>query len=411
MEWVKVEQADKDSFVKVLYSVSKGSLLSAPAKELPAEDVAETTLKGRLWTEYTLIRVEKGQNAVLLQGESILSTCGKPGDYRIVATEDISKAKVYFVRTEMISGKVYESNTGIVYPEKNAELGVEQDIRLRTAMYFNYRIKNPKTFLRYMADEKNKRIYHQSVDSDLNSVFSFCLPDVLAQLSQEGVHYNQLPMCQERLTELMAEKLALVWPNSKGVELKTFAFVKAEPYKVDEKAYIQKCQQAQAADNVTSEAFSEEFGKLLKGLGQAAGEAINIFQGEIESLFGGGFSETEDDTDDGEYDDLLNCVFCGTGVDVLGSWECPELKQVVTFALLDAAISTDGREVWRGDWVKTQNDDGVTLIVCPNADSIGCYGYFEHHTSPDNPDGEYLAGVLNDTGTVKQYIRFTKIAK
>jgi hypothetical protein len=34
MEWVKVEQTAGDGFVKVLYSVSKGSLLSAPAKEM-----------------------------------------------------------------------------------------------------------------------------------------------------------------------------------------------------------------------------------------------------------------------------------------------------------------------------------------------------------------------------------------
>lgn len=409
MEWVKVENTG-DGVTKVLHSVSKGSLLSAPAKELLVEGTDETSLQGRTWPEYTLIRIEKGQNAVLLEGDRILTSCGRPGDYQLRATEDISKAKVYFVRTEMISSKVYESNTGIVYPARDPDLGVEQDIRLRSAWYFDYRIKNPKVFLRYLAENKTKRISHQSIDAEMYRVFSLCLPDVLAQLSAEGVPYNHLPMCRERLTELMKEKLALVWPNSRGVELKTFTFVKAEPYKVDEKAFLQKCQQAQAADDVTSETFSEEFGKLLKGLGQAAGEAMHLFQGELESLFEG-LDETADDEEDGEFDDILNSIFSGAGAGVLGSWECPELKQVVTFALLDAAIATDGKEVWRGDWEQTQDAGGNTVIVCPTADSLGCYAYFAHHTDEDNPDEEYIAGVLTDTGTEKQYIRFTKMAK
>ena len=223
MEWVKLEHTDNSGFGKILYSVSKGSLLSAPAKEMLAEGVDEASLKGRTWTEYTLIRVEKGQNAVLLEGDRILSSCGRPGDSQLQATEDVSKAKVYFVRTETLACKVQESNTGIVYPAKEPELGVEQNIRLRTALYFNYRIKNPKTFLRYMAEQKTKRICHQSIDAEMHSVFSLCMPDVLAQLSAEGVPYTQLTMCRERLTELMAQKLELAWPNSRGIELKTFA--------------------------------------------------------------------------------------------------------------------------------------------------------------------------------------------
>ena len=51
------------------------------------------------------------------------------------------------------------------------------------------------------------------------------------------------------------------------------------------------------------------------------------------------------------------------------------------------------------------------LLVCPTADSLGCYAYFEHHTDAENADEEYLAGVLADTGTEKQYIRFAKMKK
>ena len=406
MEWVKMEHTDKDGFAKVLYSVSKGSLLSAPAKEMTVEGADETALKGRIWTEYTLIRVEKGQNAVLLDGDRVLASCGKPGDYRIEATEDLSKAKVYFVRTETVSSKVYESNAGIVYPAKDAEWGVEQDIRLRTALYFSYRIKNPKAFLRYMAEGKTKRISHQNIDAEMQSVFSVCMSDVLAQLSAEGVPYTQLTLCRERLTELMAQKLELAWPNSRGIELKTFAFVKAEPYKVDEKAFIEKCRQAQAADDVTGEAYGEELENLLIGLGHAAGEALTAFRDEVVSIFGD-LTDPTDEEGEEETDDFLESILSGTGANVYGSWICPELKQIVTFTVLDAAVEIDGREVWRGDWKQIQDTNGNPLIVCPTADAIGCYAYFEYHAESE----PYLAGVLADTGTEKQYIRFAKVAK
>ena len=51
--------------------------------------------------------------------------------------------------------------------------------------------------------------------------------------------------------------------------------------------------------------------------------------------------------------------------------------------------------------------NGNPLIVCPTADAIGCYVYFEYHAESE----PYLAGVLADTGTEKQYIRFARVAK
>ncbi|MBO5779136.1 MAG: hypothetical protein J6R82_06175, partial [Clostridia bacterium] len=73
MEWIKLEHTDNSGFAKVLYSVSKGSVLSAPAKEMTVEGTDEAALKGRDWTEYTLIRVEKGQSAVLMAGDRVLA--------------------------------------------------------------------------------------------------------------------------------------------------------------------------------------------------------------------------------------------------------------------------------------------------------------------------------------------------
>ena len=44
-------------------------------------------------------------------------------------------------------------------------------------------------------------------------------------------------------------------------------------------------------------------------------------------------------------------------------------------------------------------------------DAESGYNYIEDYVGESHPDEEYLAGALKDTGTEKQYIRFTKIAK
>ena len=78
--------------------------------------------------------------------------------------------------------------------------------------------------------------------------------------------------------------------------------------------------------------------------------------------------------------------------------------------MLDASIETDGRKVWRGEWEEQEDEDGVKTITCPTADSLGSYAYFELHAAPEGDDGEYLAGIISDNGTEKQYIRFVRKA-
>ena len=61
---------------------------------------------------------------------------------------------------------------------------------------------------------------------------------------------------------------------------------------------------------MTSESFSKEFENLMKGLGQAAGEALNAFQEELASIFGG-LEDVAENEEDGEFDDFKEFAhFC-----------------------------------------------------------------------------------------------------
>ena len=112
----------------------------------------------------------------------------------------------------------------------------------------------------------------------------------------------------------------------------------------------------------------------------------------------------EEDSDD-NYDLDLENLLDNCSMNVMGKWECPELKQVITFSILDASIEMDGKEVWRGDWEEKQDENGATTVVCPTADSFEYYAYFNLITDSEN-EKEYLEGVLSDTGKEKQFVRF-----
>ncbi len=412
------EQLD-DMFSRVLYAETKGNTLSVPAKEMPYASVSMQVPTDLPWTAYTLIRIEKKQSAVIACNGKVMASRTKPGDYAIQDVEDLSAARVYFISTDEMSSKMLETHTPITFHAEDKSLGVSQDIRLQCAGYFNYRISRPNEFMKYVLTQKNKRVTKQSLETEMSSIFSVCLPDLLNQLAAEGVTYTEICASTDRITEFMREKLAIAWKSSRGVKLKTFNLVMAQPNRDDEAAFLNKCRKAEEASggpNLGSEQFSEEFEEVMKELGKVAGDALHSFSKEMVSLFddlaeglekeiGNTKSESESESDEAFDDFDIDSILDGCSTDAMGTWECTELGQTIRFELLYAVIEMNGQQVWMGDWEEKNGDDGVDTVVCPTADSIGCYKYFEYH---NGDDGEYLAGIILDTGDEKQYVRFVR---
>ena len=421
MDFIKLDSKFDDSqleeiFSKVLYSDAKGKSLSAPAKEMQYGAKEKHENNELPWNAYTLIRIVKNQSAVIVCGDKVMASRAKPGDYAIQDTADLSAAKVYFISTEDMSSKMLETHTPVPFRAEDKILGVSQDIRLQCAGYFNYRISHPKEFMKYVLTQSNKRITKQTLENEMSSIFSVCLPDLLGQLANEGVPYTEICASTDRITEFMRKKLAVAWKKSRGIELKEFTIVMAQPSRDDEEAFIDKCRKAKEAQKdpkLGTEQFSEEFESVMKELGKVAGDALHTFSQEMISLFGGLAEEFEKEFDkaekesesDEKCDDFdIDSILEGCHTDVMGTWECPELGQTVRFELLYAVIETNGQQVWMGDW-EEREVDGYDRVICPTADSLGYYKYFEYHNDDED---EFLAGIILDTDDEKQYIRFVR---
>ena len=66
--------------------------MSVPAKAMIVKEQPE---KGN-WNDNTVIRVEKCRNAVVMRGDSVLSSCGRSGDYMITDEGVLSEARVFW---------------------------------------------------------------------------------------------------------------------------------------------------------------------------------------------------------------------------------------------------------------------------------------------------------------------------
>ena len=156
----------------------------------------------------------------------------------------------------------------------------------------------------------------------------------------------------------------------------------------------------------TNAESSEEFDKQMKAFGQAAGEMFGALA-EGMTAFMGGFAESVGKTFE-SVETGFNASFEGSlngrKMDLLGTWSCPELRQSVTLAVFDANFVVGGKEIWRGDW-EEREEDGLRTVY-PKADTLGGYGHFE--VQKDEDGRLYLAGILSDTGTEKQFVRFVK---
>ena len=58
-----------------------------------------------------------------------------------------------------------------------------------------------------------------------------------------------------------------------------------------------------------------------------------------------------------------------------------------------------------GDWEEKEQEDKTKIVVCPTADGLGCYKYFEYHKDESS---EYLAGVFFAEDGEKQFVRFER---
>lgn len=418
MEWMKwqsaAEAGDAHTPVrKVYYADPDRNLLISPARELVLE--AEQDNAPSWW----LIRIAEGQCAVLADGDKPLSFCAEKGEYLFCKADEGQNWQVHFVRLDTFLSQVFSTHTPIPYPVKYKDSEISGTVHLLCVGCYSYQIVDPQIFWQAAGSKHKEGISRQTLESEMDSIFSACMPGVFRQLSEEGIPYTNVASQNERITELMKEKLASAWKVSRGIELTEYEVFLTEANREEEEAFRLRCQQEEEkkktafgaeSGNPSGEPFSEEWNEAVNDISRGAEEAFSMLQGGITSLLSGFMGAIEKGLDSAEVNGSVTSSSSGVkrSLHLLGTWECPELKQTVIFALMDACILMNGQEIWRGNWKELPGTDGADAVITSDDEKMGGYTCFEYHKASDGADGEYLAAVFADTDMGKQYIRFTK---
>jgi len=418
MEWMKWQSAAEGGDAsmpvrKVYYADPDRNLLTFPAQELVLEEGQDNA------PSRALSRIAEDQCAVLTDGDKSLSFCAEKGEYAFCKADEEQNWQVYFVRLDTFSSQVFSTHTPIPYPVKHKESEISGTVHLRCVGCYSYRIADPQIFWQAIGGKCSINSSRQTLESEMDSIFSACLPGVFRQLSEEGIPYTDVASQTERITELMKEKLASAWKDSRGIELTEYAIFLAEANREEEEAFRLRCQQEKEkkktasrteSGNPSGEPFSEEWNEAINEISRSAEEAFSMLQGGITSLLSGFMGAIEKGLDSTEVNGSVTSSASGVkrSLHLLGTWECLELKQTAIFALMDACILMNGQEIWRGNWKELPGADGADAVITSDDEKMGGYTCFEYHKASDSADGEYLAAVFADTDMGKQYIRFTK---
>lgn len=205
-------------------------------------------------TNGSVISVNEGQVALIVQDGKIVDFCAEAGyykwdkstepsmfcgdffrglvdsfkrvGYRFTFGGDTgSMQRVYYVNTKEILDNKFGTKTPMPY----------DDPYYKTALYIRYfgqytfRITDPLVFFSSIAGNVESVYTCDDLKATSNEEFMTALDTALAMCAAEGIKFSQLPMKQREIARYMSETLDTEWRERRGIEVVAVALSKVTP--------------------------------------------------------------------------------------------------------------------------------------------------------------------------------------
>lgn len=205
-------------------------------------------------TSGSLINVNEGQVALIVDNGKIVEFCAEPGKfkwdastepslfggdffggmiesfkrigYRFTFGGDLgSQQRVYYVNVKEIIGNKFGTTTPMAY----------DDPYYRTALYIRYfgqysfKITDPVAFFASIAGNVTDTYTREDLVSTCTDEFMTALDTALAMCAADGVKFSQLPVKQREIARYMSETLDAEWREKRGLEVASVALAKVTP--------------------------------------------------------------------------------------------------------------------------------------------------------------------------------------
>ncbi len=205
-------------------------------------------------TNGSVINVNEGQAAIILDNGKIVEFCAEPGKFRWDSSSEPSvfcgdffrgvaesfkkigsrftfggdlgsEQRVYYINTKEIIGNKFGTSTPMSY----------DDPYYKTALYIRYfgqysfKIADPIVFFSSIAGNVSSTYTRDALTATCTDEFMTALDAALARLALDGVKFSQLPIKQREIAAYMSETLDEEWRAARGLEISSVALAKVTP--------------------------------------------------------------------------------------------------------------------------------------------------------------------------------------
>ena len=243
------------------------------ADTLVAKGMKRTSSRGRssntsgednIISNGSVISVNNGQCMIIVEQGKVVEICAEPGEYtydksteptvfegdlgtslmevfkqmgkRFTFGGDTGKdQRVYYFNTKEIIGNKYGTPQPIPFRITDATLGLNAVVSIRCFGEYSYRLVNPILFYTNVCGNVEGTYSRSEIDSQLKTELLTALQPAFAQISSQGIRYDELPGHTMEIADALNSVLGRQWGERRGIEVVSFGVSSVTANPEDEK--------------------------------------------------------------------------------------------------------------------------------------------------------------------------------
>lgn len=212
----------------------------------------------------SVISVNNGQCMIIVEQGKVVEICAEPGEYtydksteptvfegdlgtslmevfkrmgkRFTFGGDTGKdQRVYYFNTKEIIGNKYGTPQPIPFRITDASLGLNAVVSIRCFGEYSYRLVNPILFYTNVCGNVEGTYSRSEIDSQLKTELLTALQPAFAQISSQGIRYDELPGHTMEIADALNRVLGRQWGERRGIEVVSFGVSSVTANPEDEK--------------------------------------------------------------------------------------------------------------------------------------------------------------------------------
>lgn len=293
-------------------------VLAAKAHKKVGEKSSNTKGSDNIITNGSIISVNDGQCALIVDGGKVAEVCAEPGEFVYDSStqpsifsgdlgenikntvneigkrftfggQEATDQRVYYINTKEIMGNRYGTATPIPFRVVDRNIGLDVDVSLRCNGEYSYRITNPVLFYTNVCGNFSETFYASNLDSMLKTEVVTALQPALGKISDSGVRPSSLPSHTMEICDALSEILSKKWGDLRGITLSSFNMNPVSMSKEDQDLIKDLQKTAVMRDpGMAAAHLTQAQGEAMKtAAGNAGGAAMGFFGMNMAQQAGG----------------------------------------------------------------------------------------------------------------------------